>query len=260
MPELHGRDWRIEAGGRVFEGYDMRGAARWPRDGAGEVSLTVYHPPETLIAAVRDGERVSVLAGYAGNTGPVEIGGGVAIQSSIEFDRMSVDRPMTVQLRATTVAQRVILSGSWDSTTARQVLDFIAREAGLELDDQTAEDVEYPFGYYIGDSVQSAVAAIAEDMGARWSIENATLTLWPASVARRETAVLWSPSTGLMYATQTKGEIQVLAFMTPGLRKGHAARLLSTEYKGDVRAIEVVHEFDTQGDTWQTTAVVVPRG
>ena len=264
MGDLTRRVWRLDAGSRVYEGFDMLAIARWPRDGQpGEVDLTVYHPPPGLVAAIRDGERVSVLAGYEDNTGAVEIGGGVAVPKSIDYDTTSLDMPLKVQLNATTVTQRVILSGSWASTSAATVLGFIGRAAGLSIDNQSGATLDYPFGYYLEGSVSAEVETIANDLGARWSIDNTTIHLWPADGVRPVTARVWSPQTGLMFASTNggnAGEIRATARLTPALRQGHLLSMLSTQYKGPIRVLECTHEIDTKGDTWQSSAVGVPRG
>ncbi len=258
------RVWRIDAGSQQYEGLDFRAVVKWPRSGKpAVVDLTVYHPPATLIASIREGERVAVLAGYADAMGAVEVGGGVPVSKSIEYDRTSVDMPLKVQLNAISALSRVVLSGSWPTTSARQVLAWVAREAGLTVDDQSERDAEYPYGYFVEGGVQGVIEDLAADLGCRWMIDGVNVRLWPRNGVARETATLWMPSTGLMVASTTggaAGEIQAMAVLTPGLRQGHVVRIKDLEHIGDVRTLEVAHELDTQGDTWQTSIVGVPRG
>lgn len=258
------RVWRIDAGSAQYEGIDFRAVVKWPRGGKpAVVDLTVYHPPATLVASIRNGERVAVLAGYADAMGAVEVGGGVPVSKSIEYDRASVDMPLKVQLNAVAALSRVVLSGSWATTTARTVLAWVAREAGLTVDDQSTADVSYPRGHFIEGGVQGVVEDLAEDLNCRWMIDGVNVRLWPRDGVARETATLWMPSTGLMLASTTggtAGEIQAMATLTPGLRQGHVVRLKDIEHVGDVRTLEVAHELDTQGDTWQTSIIGVPRG
>lgn len=263
MSDLFDRVWRLIVGDVEYEGADLRATARWPQGASpSTVDLTVYHPDPAFVDQIRAGTaRVSVLAGYADAMGAVEIGGGTPVRGSIIYDRSVVDMPLSVQLTASGAPASVVLSAAWATVTAREVLAWIARESGLEIDDQSAAHVRYTRGYVIDGGWLSVVGELAADLGCSWDVDGATLRLWPADGVSRTTASLWSPSTGLERAAPAgdEGQIRAVRRLDPALRRGHLIRLISDDYAGEVRLLEAVHEVDTQGDTWSTTVVGVPR-
>lgn len=258
MGELMGRVWRIVVGSRSYSDIDLRAAARWPRDGApATVDLTVYHPEPAMVNAIRAGEPAIVLAGYANDVGSVAIGGGRPVRKSLDYDRSSVDMPLTVQLSAAMTTSEVVLAASWPDTTAREVLASAARTAGLVLDDQSAADVRYPRGYVLAGGLTTALVELARDLGCRWMIDGATLRLWPVDGVARRSASVWTASTGLMSVTPAgaDADLRATARLTPALRPGHTLRVEG----GDVRVLEVTHEIDTVSDTWQTSIAGRPE-
>lgn len=262
MSRLYDRVWRLIVGDVEYSGVDMRATARWPQGTTATVDLTVYHPDPLMVDQLRAGSvRVIVLAGYGEATGSVEIGGGTPVRGSLVYDRSVVDMPLTIQLSASGRPAATVLSAAWSTVTAREVLAYIARESGLIIDDQSDADVLYARGYVLDGGWASVVASLAADLGCSWDVDGTTLRLWPSDGVSRLTASEWSPLTGLMRAEPAGdvGQIRALRRLDPALRPGHLIKLVSDQYAGEVRVVEVVHEIDTQGDTWTTTAVGSPR-
>lgn len=258
---LFGQVWELRAGSQVFTGLDFRAKATWPASGESPmVDVVVNHPGPVLRAIVNAREeRISVLAGYQRDQGPVEIGGGMVVRDSIEEDLASEDRPLEFQLSATRSARQLVLSASWASITAADVIEYVRQEAGLAGEVELGEDVEYS-RYSIEGGVSRVLDELAEDTSSEWDIDGSTLRMWPVGQPRRETADVWSPATGLMRVSGTDDEIRARAFLRPSLRPGDAIRLSGTTHDGDLRVREVHHEIDTYGgDPWATTVLGVPR-
>lgn len=255
MGELHGQVWALQAGDQVFEGLSLRAVARWPRDGGSDLDVTVYHAGPTLrgIIEARD-SRISVLAGYSGDQGAVEIGGGRVIADTIEEDRSDVDRPLSWQLDGRMATTEVVLSACWGSVMASEVIDYIRAEAGLAGDIRLGADREYS-RYDVAGGVSGALAALARDTGSSWEIDGSTLHFWPASEPRREYADVWSPSTGLLRVSGSGSEIRARALLRPYLRPGDCITIEDESYAGDVRLLDVAHEVDTYGGTMTTDIV-----
>lgn len=252
--EIEHRDWRIVVGDIEVIDLDMRAICRWP---SGEVDLTMYHPDPRVVSSLKAGAAVQVLAGYLVSS---IIGSGAAIADSVEYDTASVDRPLTVQLTPLGTPSRAVLSASWPSTSARTVLEYIADAAGLELDDQSGQSIQYRGGYHLSGGLTGSIAELAEDLSARWTVDGNVLRLWPAAGVLQVQARVWAPDTGLMYASASGDGIRAVGRLDARLRPGQIVRLLSDEYDGDIRVTECVHEVDTSGDTWQTTVLGVPYG
>lgn len=261
---LDGRTWAVLVGETLYEDIDVRASVRYPRDGGrAETQLTVYLPSPILVEQVRARmQRVSVLAGYTGEGGRIEIGGGIPVANSIEYDRVSIDQPLTATLAESPATGSLVLSAAWKSIDAASVLAWVSGEAGLVLDNQATVAVQYERGYYIDGTVSAVVAELADDLGCEWQIDGPTLSLWPAGSARKMTATRWSADTGLMWSgpSSDAGEIRATARLYPGLRRGDIVSIIDDELAGDFVAREVSHEIDTQGDTWMTSIAGRPRG
>ena len=258
---LDGRVWALRVGDLVYQA-DMRATARYAPGVPVEMQITVYLPNPTLVEQVRSRERiVTVLAGYSGDSGAVEIGSGIPVRGSIEHDTTSVDEPLTVTLSGR-AALRVLLLASWETVTARDVLAWAAREAGLVLVDQSPADLRYVRGYYVEGPIESVAADVAADLGCEWEIRGSTLAVWPSATGRPTTAQRWSADAGLMRVSPASwgGRIRATAALYPAMRRGEIVSIVSDQIAGDYRVDSVTHEIDTQGDTWQTTIEGVPRG
>lgn len=258
---LDGRVWALRVGDLVYDA-DLRATARYTAGVPVEVQLTVYLPDPALVEQVRSRERlVTVLAGYAGDSGAVEIGTGIPVRGSIEHDTTSVDEPLTVTLSGRSPS-RVVLLASWESVTAREVLAWAAREAGLALEDLSPADLAYVRGYYVEGPIESVAADVAADLGCEWEIRGSTLALWPEGSGRPRTAQRWSAETGLQRVSPSSsfGTVRATAVLYPAMRRGETVSIVSDQIAGDYRVTSVTHEIDTQGDTWQTTIEGVPLG
>lgn len=259
MGELVGQVWEIRAGDQVFSGLDVRAVARWPREGAGSVDVVVNHAGPTLRGIIDErSERISILAGYQRDQGPVEIGGGQVVADSIALDRASPDRPFDFQLSAQRRVREVVLSAAFESISASDLLEYIRGEAGLAGAIELGSDVTYS-RYSLEGSVTRAVTALAADTGSAWDIDGDTLAVWPATSQRRLTADVWSPSTGLMRVSGSGSEIRARAMLRPALRPGDVLRIEDEGYSGAVKVVDATHEIDTYGGTWATTITGVPR-
>lgn len=244
--------WALRVGDREYTGIDLRASAKWPDDGGATVDLEIYHPGPTILGAIEGRQtRISVLAGYDLDQGPVEIGGGLPVADSIEVDYASVDRPVRVQLSAAR-APGVVLSASWGSISASEVIEHIRGELGVAAEIDLATDPQYT-RYSISGAHGRVLDALAKDCGCRWQIGDGALRLWPRDQPRRITADVWSPATGLL--TVLAGDkVRATAMLRPGMRPGDRLRFSDLALEGDVRATAVSHDVDTGSDLW-TTAI-----
>lgn len=259
MGELRGQVWEVRAGDQVFEGLDVRAIARWPKSGESPtVDVVINHAGPVLLGFLEAREeRVSILAGYADDQGVVEIGGGRVVEDSVEEDRSSVDRPVEFQLSNRKATDEVVLSASWASVAASEVLEYIRGEAGLAGDIRLGSDLQYT-RYSIDGGFASVLEDLAGDTGSDWEVDGATLRMWPSAEEYQTTADLWSPSTGLMRVSGADKEIRAAALLRPALRPGDAIRIVDDGYQGDLRLTEVTHEIDTYGGMWMTTVTGRP--
>ncbi len=259
MAELFGQVWEIQAGTQVFEGLDFRATARWPKDSGATVDVVVNHAGPILRGIVDErNERISIRAGYERDQGPVEIGGGRPLRDSISEDRGSVNRPLEFQLTARRITDEVVFSAAFGAVTASEVLEYIRGEAGLAGNIRLGREVQYT-RYSLSGGLEKVITSIASDTGSRWDIDGSTLRFWPEGEPARETADVWSPSTGLESVSGSGNEVRATAFLRPALRPGDAIRIVDEGYNGDLRLSEVIHEVDTFGGTFRTSIVGAPR-
>jgi hypothetical protein len=248
-------------GEQVYEGLSMRAVARWPAPGTpASVALVVNHGGPVLVEQVSAGTQlVRVLAGYEGEQGAVEIGGGYPIPGTVAEDRSSVDRPLEFEVSASRVASVALLSAAWASIAASEVIAWVAEQAGLATDLRLGTDPQFS-RYSVSGGMMGVLADLAESTESQWTIEGPTLRMWPQGDAYRPTADLWSPNTGLISVSGEGAEIRAQALLRPSLRPGDVVRIVDAGYAGDLRVLEALHEIDTYGATWYTSIVGVPRG
>lgn len=247
-------------GATIYEGLDVRAVARHPAAGPSTCDLVIYHGGRELEDLLSVGESdVVVLAGYRDDQGPVEIARGRPIPDTVETDHSSQDRPTECQISSSRGSSaRAVLSAAWVDVAASEVLQFVADQAGVELDARLATDPIFP-SYTIGGGMLSVLRDLAAATGSELQISPTAIRMWPSGEVARVTAEVWSPSTGLRTASATGRQITASCLLSPAMRPGDSIRLLSTRYNGDVRVTEVVHEIDSYGGTWYTSIKGVPR-
>lgn len=262
--ELWGRVWEIQVDGESFGAVSTRATARYPAGQPSTIDLEVYHPDPALVSLARDKTtRWRVLAGYESDGGAQEIGQGTPIPGSVTYRRDLDDMPLALQLSSRAAATRIILSRSWASIRASEVLDAIAEDLGLSLAYTPGDrDPLYSRGYVAQGTAATVLDPLARDLGATWQIDGVTLRAWPIGDAQVTTADVWAADTGLLEAPETDGETgQILAAarLRPAIRQGHAVYLDDEGYTGAVITLDAQHEIDTDGDAWLTSIRGRPR-
>ncbi len=266
MSELWGRTWELQVDGTSFGPVSMRALVRYPAGKPGSIDLDVYHPDPDLLSLARDkATRWRILAGYLSDGDAQEIGQGTPIPKSVSYRRDTEDPVLALQLSSRAAATRIVLSASWPSVLASDVLADVAAQLGLSLAYTPSEiDPLYSRGYVVSGTVSAVMGPLARDLGCTWQIDGTTLRAWPIGEAQVVTADVWSADTGLLEAPQTDGETgQILASarLRPSLRQGHAVYLDDEGYTGAVTLLDVEHDLgDTDADTgWVTSIRGRPR-
>jgi len=218
--------------------------------------VSVNNPNDAMVAMLSDPTIVVRLSvGY--EDGPVQLANGRVAKDSLQDGRDEAEPVVgfqingaAAQLQAASVSQ--VFSGT---VQARTVIEAIRQAMGVAAESIVlGNEASYARGYVLRGAPGPALTTVCRDCDAQWSIVDGRLRVWPRGREARRTADVWSGSTGLVSvaAPGSDGKIKAAAMLRPGLRQGDVVRIESPRWTGNVLVEEVVHQGDTEGDTWLT--------
>lgn len=124
-----------------------------------------------------------------------------------------------------------------------------------------------------GPSVRE-LSRVVNAAGLDWSVQDGSLQLVKRGSSNDESAIVLSPTTGLIgspdhsspkgYAPNDpagleKGSrLKAKALLMPGLRPNREVRFETAQRRGRYRVVEVVHDGDTHGADWHSTIEAAP--
>lgn len=245
---LFGRVVEVQIGtegssGRAFRGLRARfdvAMTDTKTPNTGKVEL--YNAaPETIALAQRDDAVVRLLVGH-GDT-PRLIFHGDPIKDGVTVRRESVDRILTIEAadgRRAYSGTFVDLSFATEQT-GRQIYGVIGDALGLPLGaNDLGDDVRFPTGVTLSGRASDVLDRLCVMTGRRWTIRDGTLQVYAKGGTTGESAVLFSPTTGLVGApTRTEKGVELTALISPAMRPGRPFRLESEFVSGDYVAKEV---------------------
>ena len=258
MSRLFRRVWAVEVAGRRSEGLTVHFGARYPGRGEpAQCDVRVFMPPREMVAALYSpGTECRVLAGYV-DTGAVEVFAGVPIPGSVEDARQEVSWQLSA---SRTYAARRVVSRSWADVRASEVIDYLRRQMGLSADYlELPQDVRYARGHNVEGPARRELETVVADCGATYSIEGASLRVYPEGGSVPRAADAWTPGSGLLeiVGPEGSGEVRAMALLRPALRPGDTVPVRSPRWDGDVRVQEVRHDGQSDETRWQTEIVGV---
>lgn len=213
-----------------------------------DADVTIYNPDDDILAMLREGATVRLLAGYGV---PSElIAGGVA-PLSVRYMRSPPNPNVVFGVQDGGVALRESpLSLSWsESVKASAIIDRVlsASTLGRGVID-LPNDVEYTRGHVIYGSARDALMTIARDCGCDFAVQHNNVHFWPRGGDKRRTAVVISEETGMLESPVAgdKGTWRVSVLLEPSLRPGDAVRVKAPGvFDGVLILQEVTHRVDT---------------
>jgi hypothetical protein len=158
-----------------------------------------------------------------------------------------------------------------DNTTVEEVLRYIVGEMGIgegnlqeleSVSERTNGPTSFPNGIVLSGMAYRALDNIIRSRGLRWSVQNGNLQLRRGNRPVRETAVVLSPTSGLIDSPEKdhtkannrrrgrKATISCKSLLIPGLYPGRVVQLESAELTGNYQVKRVLYRGSTDGDDW----------
>ena len=262
MPELYGRQTAIEIGdpgsiGRRFQGlritFKIRRSSTASPDAA---DVELYNPgPDTVAALESPRAIVRVIAGY--DTPAVVLSGRIVV-GSLRVERDGPTRVARMQVQDGGVDLRQTrLSRAWGGTVyGSEIIDYALEASGLARGTiRLPVDPTYSRGTVTVGALRDTIATVARDAGASWAVQDGALHVWPATEERTRTAILLSPSTGLIGSPvlSDDGHVEVVSLLRPSLRPGDLYVVRAEQHSGEYVAVDLEHRGDSHGTTYYTT-------
>lgn len=269
MADLYGRRTAIEIGdpgsvGRRFDGlritFSIRRSSTASPDAA---EVAVYNPGAETVAALESPRAVvRVIAGY---DAPAVVLSGRIVLGSLRVERDGPSRVARLQVQDGGLDLRQTrLSRAWGGTVyGSEILDYVLEASGLARGTiRLPVDPTYARGTVTVGALRDTVATVARDAGASWAVQDGALHVWPAAEERNRTAILLSPSTGLIGSPvlSDDGHVEVVSLLRPTLRPGDVYAVRAELHSGEYVAVDVEHRGDSHGTDYYTTITGRRRG
>jgi hypothetical protein len=276
LATLWQRYWYVIIGSLKVEGLRVQFTAKKSLQAdPNTLDLKIYNLSETTRANMQmKGVPVVLVAGYLDNAEVVFSG----TARTIDHVRERADWVTHIQCGDGEASYTGAQSNISMAAGAR-VIDVLVRliqdlqigagdaVAALRRGDFTLAYPRYQQGYTGQGSTTRLLDQALRPHGIRWSIQGMALQLLQGTQATKETAVLLSPSTGLIGspdhgAPETPGKptyIKIRSLLQPSIRPGRILSLQTRTYRGDYQAWKVDHEGDSHGSSWTTSIEALPR-
>lgn len=269
MADLYGRRTAIEIGdpgsvGRRFDGLRITFAIRRSSTAAPDAaSVEVYNPGAETVAALESPRAtIRVIAGY---DAPAVVISGRIVVGSLRVERDGPSRVARLQVQDGGIDLRQTrLSRAWGGTVlGSEIIAYALEASGLARGViELPLDPTYARGTVTVGALRDTIATVARDAGASWAVQDGALHVWPADQERTRTAILLSPSTGLVGSPvlSDEGCVEVVSLLRPTLRPGDVYAVSAAQHSGEYTAIDVEHRGDSHGSDYYTTITGRRRG
>lgn len=255
--ELFGRRARVQVGTLVLDGLATEfKIKRTTRARAGTCELTVYNLNEDHRAELRGLRRalVEVQAGHATSGLSMLFRGD---SRKVEVERAGTE--WTVRVTAgdgeyslhTARAVRSFAPGTRLADVVAACADSLGVGRGNALDALASSSRTFATGTTLqGLAAEELTSLLAPDF--EWSIQDGLLQVLPRGRALQRSAVVLSPSTGLVGSPKIgKGRVvSAAAIIQPDLQPGRLVDLRASTVSGVYRIEEVEFEGETHGTPW----------
>lgn len=273
-PRLFGRVWQLTVGvpGRTGLRWEGRVEDRRPsveglamdfsvtksrKRSSNKAEITLWNLEPTSLGVLQSpGCEVRLVAGYAEAAGLVFEG-----QIAKRGVSISPERP---QLKVTISAgdgesalARVSAGISLDvGASYRDAIRACCVDMGIKsgnLEDIPGIDRQFAGGFVAVGPTRDILTGLMRDLGCEYSVQNGALQGLAPRAARRETAVLLNPTSGLIGSpTKSKDGVEARSLLQPSILPGSLIQIDAIDLKGIYVASEVTHAGSTRGGDWYT--------
>lgn len=211
--------------------------------------ITIYNLSDDSIGVIRARNAVIRLsAGFDEITGLIFTG----TITRVAVDETSVDGKTEVEAEDGYARfSSVRVNRSWEATTAREVAQVLARDAGyiLELPPATdLPDIEYPDGYTASGLWRTEFNEVIRSLGGEWAADGTLLQVVRRGEALQRRAVLISEATGMVGTPKETGSRNILVrtALNPAVKLKQIIRVDTAGRQIWAKVIKIKH----QGTTW----------
>jgi len=269
MAQLYGRQWVLTIGSRQWTDLRVsfeikRTLSKYPDP----ATVTIYNLSAETRASFQRGDEVRLVAGYTEASSLIYSG---QLQDQI-VARDGADWATTITVRDGDSAWRTQVNRSFSTSAPLSIaVQRIAADMGLAILPTSRPLLE---GYavragsiHVGPG-QDALSKLLSPWSLRWCIQDGVLVILPLDGATNQTAVLLSPTTGLIGSPEpmtdqakkpfkknqpndkTGKRLRLTSLLQPDLNPGRPVVLQSTQYNGTYRVDSAVHRGDSRGQDW----------
>lgn len=274
-PRLFGRVWQLTVGvpgrtglrweGRVEDGRpSVEGLAmdfsvvKSRKRSSNKAEITLWNLEPTSLGVLQTpGCEVRLVAGYAEAAGLVFEG-----QIAKRGVTISPERPqLKVKIEAgdgESALARVSAGISLDvGASYRDAIRACCTDMGIKsgnLEDIPGIDRQFAGGFVAVGPTRDILTGLMRDLGCEYSVQNGALQGLAPRAARRETAVLLNPTSGLIGSpTKSKDGVEAKSLLQPSILPGSLIQIDAIDLKGIYVASEVTHAGSTRGGDWYSS-------
>lgn len=266
---LFGRRWRVAIGpdgGTGKEWSDLRVAFKVEKTGdasPNKLDLSISNLSAASRAFIAKKQIVRLEAGYESPGPKLLFTGSIEL---VDSRHEGADWVTRIESGDGVRAYRgTYLTESFGpKTTEEAVIQAIAGKMGvtlgqLKLHPKPKKGVKTPkhlfnHGRALTGPARAALDTLCRSRGLRWSIQDGVLQVLPYREALDTTAVVVSPSTGLIGSPQaTETGLKLNMLLLGGVNPGRVLQLDTRAFKGLYIAEKVEHQGDSHGGDWYTT-------
>lgn len=262
MAGLFNRTWSLRVGAPGEEGLEWGPPTRISfdvalstRSSANKTTIALYNISPASIGVLNTEKAViNLRAGFDALdgqifSGSVAVGGVVTERKGATLVTTITGGEGELELQLTYVVKSYT-RGITNITIFKELAD----DLGVSIrDENLIETLTYSGGWVHEGQAKGALDSLAEDIGARWSIQAGQLLVLRDDQNTAETAYVISPESGMVgIPKQVKGGIEIQSLLLAPLRPGNLIIVQSESVNGTYRLDEVQHKGDYRGQDWYT--------
>ena len=220
--------------------------------------LKVYNLSDRTIGRIEESGNVVILrAGYDGQEEVVWKGD----VTKVSHERQSADRVTTIESNdgARAVEQGRVSASFGPGASISEIVEELKTSLSVgavvgEIKGSLADT--FANGFSMEGLAKDAMDKIAAKLDSDWSIQDNELVIMPKGQWSSEAAVLLNKSTGMVGAPtkEEDGRVKVVSLLQPKIRPTRRVKIESEYVAGVFKVDRVVHDGDTHGAAWSTTA------
>jgi hypothetical protein len=234
-----------------------------------ELTLSVYNLSERTRKAIGDkGTRVILEAGYVQTfaqifTGDIRVADHVRDGPNIVTKIQAGDADRAINFARIGESFR---AGTPLPAIVQKLASVMGVDPGNAVDQAGQLGREFVSGWTSHGRAVEEMDRLLSGTGYGWSVQDNRMQLLAEGETTRAQAVLLSEKTGLIGSPEhgsgkdksKAGFLKVKSLLMPILRPGVRIRLEAMNQTGDLRAVNVAHTGDTEGQDWYSEVEAVP--